>query len=102
MKRLPGFALLALIACGLVACASAPPATTAQARCEQQVYDDPAFKALYVQSAARNQDPRFQEQLVLARRKSVNDCLTAQGVTSRGGVEPVAGARYGAGWFNAQ
>jgi hypothetical protein len=93
-------ALLVAVAWGLVACASAPPANTPQARCEAQVYDDPAFKALYVDAAARNADPRYQEQLALVRRTSVNNCLAAQGLAPPGGVQPVSRALYGLGWFN--
>jgi hypothetical protein len=101
MSRCRAFSLLAIVfVWGLVACTSAPPANTVQARCEQQVYDDPAFKAVFVESSSRGMDPRYREQLAQARRKSINDCLAAQGLARRGGVEPVAGAHYGLGWFN--
>jgi hypothetical protein len=97
MRRSAGFALLAIfVGWGLVACSSAPPANTAQGRCEQQVYNDPAFKAVLVDSSTYGTDPRYQEQLAQA----VYNCLAAQGLAPRGGVQPVAGARYGAGWFS--
>jgi hypothetical protein len=100
MRRFPGFALLVAVGWGLGACASAPPANTAQARCEQQVYDDPAYKAVLVDASTYNIDPRFQERLAQARRKSIYNCLVAEGLAPPGGVQPVSRARYGLGWFN--
>jgi hypothetical protein len=102
MTRRVAFAAVAMVGSwtGLVGCAAPPPATTAQARCEQQVYDDPAFKAVFVEVSVHKEDPRYQEQLVLARRKSVNNCLVAQGLAPPGGVQPVTGAHYGLGWFD--
>jgi hypothetical protein len=83
----------------LIACSPSPPATTPQARCQQQVDSDAAVKALLVQAPARSADPRWQADLADARRQSVTVCLTAAGLAPRGGVEPVARARYGLGWF---
>jgi hypothetical protein len=83
----------------LAACSAAPPATTAQGRCEQQAYQDPAVKALLVKAPAWSGDPGWQEELRLARRKSVNDCLVAAGLAPPGGVQPVARARFGLGWY---
>ena len=92
-----GLALVLLPA--LVACSKAPPADTAQGRCEQQVNDDPAVKAILVDAPSRGWDPIWQAELNRARRKSVYDCLAAAGVAPRGGVEPVEHAHYGLGWF---
>jgi len=83
----------------LAACAAPPPADTPEARCRQQVNQDPNVKELLVQSPADYQKPEFQQQLEMARRKAVNDCLAAQGLAPRGGVEPLQGAHYGLGWF---
>ena len=91
--------LPALVAGVLAACSSAPPATTAQARCQQQVNDDPAVKAILVNAPVMGAEPVWQEQLAQARRKSVNDCLVAAGLAPPGGVEPVSRARYGLGWY---
>jgi hypothetical protein len=110
MSRYPALALLpklgasvlvasVLVAGGLAACSSAPPATTAQARCQQQVNDDPAVKAILVNAPGMGADPTWREQLAQARRKSVNDCLVAAGLAPPGGVEPVNRARYGLGWY---
>ena len=88
MRRSAGFALLAIfVGWGLVACSSAPPANTAQGRCEQQVYDDPAFKAVLVglvDAAHRSTLPGAA--LLQARRKSVYNCL-GPGLAPRGGVQ---------------
>lgn len=103
MNRCLALAPLVIFAAwGLVACSSAPPATTAQGRCEQQVNSDPAVKAVLIDAPTRGADPLWQQQLAVARRTSVNNCLAAQGLAPRGGVEPVAGAYYGLGWFGAQ
>jgi len=83
----------------LIACTPSRPATTPQARCEQQTDSDPAVKALLIQAPARGADPRWQADLAAARRQSVNACLTAAGLAPRGGVEPVYQAHYGLGWF---
>ncbi len=83
----------------LAACAPQPPADTPEARCRQQQDEDPNVKALLVQSPVEYQKPVFQQQLLMARRKAVTDCLAAQGLAPRGGVEPLQGAHYGAGWF---
>jgi hypothetical protein len=77
----------------------APPATTAQGRCQQQVDQDPAVKAILLQAPARSGEPRWQEELAQARRKSVINCLNAAGIPQRGGVQPVSRAQYGAGWY---
>jgi hypothetical protein len=95
MKRSIVLALLPVLA----ACGSSPPADTAQGRCEQQVNSDPNVKAVLVDAPAWGEDPHWQQQLAQARRKSVNDCLIAAGVTVRGGVQPVDRARFGSGWF---
>ncbi len=92
--------LAALAACG----APGPPRSTAvlgpdAARCQQQTDNDPAVKAVLVQAPSRSGDPVWQQQLADARRKAVNDCLVAAGVAVRGGVEPVARAHYGLGWY---
>ena len=96
MSRYLALALLPVLA----ACSTAPPATTAQGRCEQQVDQDPAVKAVLVQAPAWSADPGWQELLRLARRKSVNDCLVAAGFAPPGGVEPVNRARFGLGWYS--
>jgi hypothetical protein len=83
----------------LAACSPPPPANTPEARCQQQEDQDPNVKALLVQAPVEGQKPEFQQQLVMARRKALNDCLTAQGLAPRGGVEPLQGAHYGLGWF---
>ena len=72
----------------LAAC-TPPPADTPEARCQQQVYQDPNVKALMVQAPYSNMQLDYQEALKLARRKAVYDCLAAQGLAPRGGVEPV-------------
>ena len=88
-----GLALLGALA----GCASQPPADTVQARCQQQVYNDPGVKALLVQTPNRNMDPQWQWQLEQARHNAVNTCLAANGVAVRGGVQPVSRANYGLG-----
>jgi hypothetical protein len=87
--------LLMLTACG----APPPPATTVQGRCEQQTDQDPAVKAVLAQAPARSGEPRWQEELAVARRKSVTDCLAAAGIKQRGGVQPISRAQYGLGWY---
>ena len=95
MKPWIAMAMLAMLA----ACTPSPPADTPEARCQQQEDRDPNVKALLVQSPVEYQHPEFQQQLVMARRKSVHDCLAAQGLAPRGGVEPLQGAHYGLGWY---
>jgi hypothetical protein len=100
MNRTLALVLLSAIVGGvLVACSSKPPASTVQARCQAQVDDDPAVKAILVKAPGMGADPGWREELAQARRKSVDDCLSAAGVVVRGGVEPVSRARYGMGWF---
>jgi hypothetical protein len=95
MSRYLALALLAVLA----ACSAAPPANTAQARCQQQADNDPAVEAILVEAPAWGADPQWQEKLALARHKSVNDCLVAAGLAPRGGVEPINRAHFGLGWY---
>jgi hypothetical protein len=81
--------LAVAMAAMLTGCAARPPADTPEARCQQQVDQDPNVKALMVQAPYSNMNLDFQQALMLARRKAVFDCLAAQGLAPRGGVEPV-------------
>lgn len=95
MSSRAAFVLLALLA----GCTPPPPATTPQGQCQQQTDQDPAVKALLADGPARSSEPMYQQELALARRKAVNDCLSAKGLAPRGGVEPVSHARFGLGWY---
>jgi hypothetical protein len=83
----------------LAGCAPAPPASTVEGRCQQQVDNDPAVKALLVQAPSTGQGLPWQTALAQARRKSFNDCMVAAGAAPRGGVEPVNGVRYPSGVY---
>ncbi len=95
MIRLVGLVLVVVLA----GCAPAPPAATVQGRCQQQVENDPAVKAVLVQATMRGMDLPWQTELAQARRKSFNDCMIAAGAAPRGGVEPVNGVRYPSGVY---
>jgi len=99
MKACIAVVLLGVLPGVLAACTPSPPADTPQARCQQREDEDPNVKALLVRAPAEEMHPPFQQELVVARRKSVFDCLAAQGLAPRGGVEPLSGAHYGAGWY---
>ena len=91
MSPRAGLVLMALLA----GCTPPPPATTPQGQCAQQADQDPAVHALWVQAPVDSLDPIWQTKMTLARRKAVNDCLTAKGLPPRGGVQPVLLAPYG-------
>jgi len=95
MRRLAGL----VVAVALAGCAPAPPAGTVQGRCQQQVENDPAVKAVLVQAAMRGMDLPWQTELALARHKSFTDCMIAAGAAPPGGVEPVKGVRYPSGVY---
>ena len=100
MKACIVVVLLGVLPGVLAACARPPPPTdTAQAQCQQREDDDPNVKAVLVRAPQEEMHPPFQQELVTARRKAVFDCLAAQGLAPRGGVEPLSGAHYGAGWY---
>jgi hypothetical protein len=95
MTRYLALALLPVLA----ACSPAPPANTVQARCQQQADNNPTVQALLLEQPARPGNPALQRQIDQARHRAVNECLVAAGAPVRGGVEPVARAHYGFGWF---
>ena len=95
MIRVVGVAVVV----GLVGCTPAPPADTAQGRCQQQIDSDPAVQAVMLQGPPRGMDVTWQADLAVARRTSFNSCMVAAGAAPPGGVQPVDRALYGTGWY---
>jgi hypothetical protein len=99
MKRAVVLVAIVSVVTGLAGCAPAPPADTVQGRCQQQVDNDPAVKAVLVQASSTGMSLPWQTALAQARHKSFTDCMVAAGVTRPGGVEPISGTRYPLGLY---
>lgn len=83
-------ALAVMLLLGLAACASATT-SPAEEDCRRRAYDDPAVRDALLRSNSQQQQirgPALIELDGLVRQKT-RQCLGAEGVIPRGGVEPV-------------